>query len=116
MGEGEQEQLVAQDSPSDAELEMSAQLSWRDGPGRWTMILKTEYIPPRRREVDLKTVPQGNATRELYKLYSPQGQTPQSKGKAGSLPVYHFPQWFSRHPNLGSYKTETWAGQLRERE
>ena len=48
--------------------------------------------------MDLKTVPQGNATRVVQSVYYPQGQTLQSKRESSSLPVYHFPPVVFRTP------------------
>lgn len=58
--------------------------------GRWTIIPKTEDIPPRGKKVDLKTVSQGNATRVAQAVLCPEGQIPQGKRESSSL-FYHFP-------------------------
>lgn len=51
---------------------------------------------------------------ELYKLCTlPKDKHCKVKGKAALFLFTISLQWFSRHPNLGSCKTETWAGQLR---
>lgn len=53
---------------------------------------------------------------ELYKLCTlPKDKHRKVKGKAALFLFTISLQWFSRHPNLGSCKTETWAGQWGER-